>query len=617
MRETTVSVPDIGDFDQVDVVEVLVKPGDEVQPEQPLITLESEKASLEVPAPQAGVVKEVLVKVGDKVSQGSAILTLQASTDAADEAQPQADPNTKTHAEAPAPQAKTAQPAATQSTAERQDGRQRPPPGRVAPAATQSAPHGGTTSAATEQPAGKRVVVIGAGPGGYTAAFRAADLGLEVTLIERYESLGGVCLNVGCIPSKALLHAARVITETQEMAAHGLKFGTPQIDLAALRAWKDNVVGRLTGGLVQLARQRKVKVIRGVAQFESPKRLRIEGGGQSQSLDFDQAILAAGSRTTKLPFLPEDERIMYSTQALEVPEIPGRLLVLGGGIIGMEMATMYAAFGSRITVVEMTDQLLPGADADLVRPLHKLAGQRFEAIYLNTKVTEVNAGEHLTVKFEGKDAPASAEFDRILVAVGRRPNSDGLQLEQAGIQIGERGLLQVDRQMRTSQPHIFAIGDLVAGPMLAHKASHQAKVAAEAAAGQKSAFDIRALPAIAYCDPEVAWVGLTEREAKAQGIAYGKGSFPWAANGRSLGMGRDEGMTKLLFDKANDRLIGAGVVGPNAGDLIAELALALEMGCVAEDIALTVHAHPTLAETVMMSAEAYAGTLTDLYLKPR
>jgi len=617
MSETTVSVPDIGDFDQVDVVEVLVKPGDEVQPEQPLITLESEKASLEVPAPQAGVVKEVLVKVGDKVSQGSAILTLQASANAADEAQSQADTNTKTNAEASAPQAKTAQPASTQPTAERQDGGQRPPPGRVAPATAKSAPHGGATSAAAEQSAGKRLVVIGAGPGGYTAAFRAADLGLEVTLVERYESLGGVCLNVGCIPSKALLHAARVITETQEMAAHGLKFGAPQIDLAALRAWKDNVVGRLTGGLVQLARQRKVKVIHGVAQFESPKRLRIEGGDQSQSLDFDQAILAAGSRTTKLPFLPEDERIMYSTQALEVPEIPGRLLVLGGGIIGMEMATMYAALGSRITVVEMTDQLLPGADTDLVRPLHKLASQRFEAIYLNTKVTGVNAGEHLTVKLEGKDAPASAEFDRLLVAVGRRPNSDGLQLERAGIQIGERGLLQVDRQMRTSQPHIFAIGDLVAGPMLAHKASHQAKVAAEAAAGQKSAFDIRALPAIAYCDPEVAWAGLTEREAKAQGIAYGKGSFPWSANGRSLGMGRDEGMTKLLFDKSNDRLIGAGVVGPNAGDLIAELALALEMGCVAEDIALTVHAHPTLAETVMMSAEAYAGTLTDLYLKPR
>ncbi len=462
------------------------------------------------------------------------------------------------------------------------------------------------------------LVVLGAGPGGYAAAFRAADLGLAVTLVERWPSLGGVCLNVGCIPSKALLHAARVISETQEMADHGLTFGDPTIDLDKLRAWKDAVVARLTGGLSGLAKQRKVTVITGLGRFASPNQLEvIAEDGTRTSIDFRQAIIAAGSDPLTLPFLPKDDRrIIDSTGALELSSIPERLLVIGGGIIGLEMGTVFSAFGARVTVVELLDQLIPGADPDLVKPLATRIKGSFDNIYLGTKVTAVSeaADGRLEAGLEGAGAPATDTFDQILVAVGRRPNGGVIGAEAAGVQVDERGFIAVDKQMRTNVEHIFAIGDIVGQPMLAHKATHEGHVAAEVAAGRAAYFDARVIPSVAYTDPEVAWVGITETEAKAAGVAYGKATFPWAASGRSLTLGRTEGLTKLLFDEATGRLIGCGIVGPNAGDLISEAALAIELGADAADVALTIHPHPTLSETIGLSAEAFEGTITDLYL---
>ncbi len=463
------------------------------------------------------------------------------------------------------------------------------------------------------------VLVLGAGPGGYTAAFRAADLGKKVVLVERYPSLGGVCLNVGCIPSKALLHAAKVLDEVDAFSGHGLHFGKPKIDLDALRAWKEGIVSRLTGGLATLAKQRKVQVVQGTGKLVSSHRLEVETPEGPRQISFDQCILAAGSRVVKLPFIPwEDPRVLDSTDALELADVPQRLLVLGGGIIGLEMATVYHGLGSKITVVELMDSLIPGCDKDLVRPLQRRIAKRYENIFLSTKVTAVEATKKgLVAHFEGKKAPEKDTFDAILVAVGRRPNGDSIGAEAAGVEIDDRGFVPVDRQQRTNVPHIFAIGDLVGQPMLAHKAIPEGKVAAEVAAGHKSSFDARVIPSVAYTDPEIAWVGLSETEAKAKGTAYEKGSFPWAASGRSLSMGRDEGLTKILFDPQTDRVLGGGIVGPHAGDLISEIALAIEMDCEASDLGLTIHPHPTLSETIALAAESFEGTLTDLYLPKR
>jgi dihydrolipoamide dehydrogenase len=464
------------------------------------------------------------------------------------------------------------------------------------------------------------VLVLGAGPGGYTAAFRAADLGKQVVLVDREATLGGVCLNVGCIPSKALLHAAKVIADAREMGENGISFGPPSVDLGRLRAWKDGVVGRLTGGLAMLARQRKVSTIRGYGRFTGPHSLAVElaSGDGVVSVDFEQAIIAAGSEAVTLPFLPADPRIMDSTGALNLGEVPGRLLVIGGGIIGLEMATVYHELGARITVVELLDQLLPGVDRDVVAPLAKRVGRQYENVFVKTSVTDVQAGPSgLVVSFDGPKAPATDTFDRILVAVGRRPNGQLIGAERAGVTVDPHGFIEVSKQMRTNVPHIFAIGDVVGQPMLAHKAMHEGKVAAEVAAGKNSFFDARAIPSVAYTDPEVAWAGITENEARAAGAGYGKGVFPWAASGRSLTLGRSEGLTKVLFDEATGRIIGCGIVGPSAGDLIAEATLAIEMGADAADIGLTIHPHPTLSETVGLAAEAFEGTITDLYLPRR
>jgi dihydrolipoamide dehydrogenase len=466
------------------------------------------------------------------------------------------------------------------------------------------------------------LLVLGAGPGGYAAAFRAADLGLAVTLVERWPALGGVCLNVGCIPSKALLHAARVITETKEMAPHGLTFGDPAIDLDKLRAWKDAVVARLTGGLSGLAKQRKVTVVTGAGRFVSPTDLEVAAeDGSVATVSFRQAIIAAGSEALTLPFLPQDDpRIIDSTGALELSRVPERLLVIGGGIIGLEMGTVFASFGARVTVVELLDQLIPGADLDLVKPLAGRLRGAFENVYLGTKVTGIRdsaSGGGVEVQLDGPGAPATDAFDQILVAVGRRPNGGVIGADAAGVQFDERGFITVDKQLRTSAGHIFAIGDIVGHPMLAHKATHQGHAAAEVAAGRNAFFDARVIPSVAYTDPEVAWVGTTETEAKAAGVAYGKATFPWAASGRSLTLGRTEGLTKLLFDEGTGRLFGCGIVGPNAGDLISEAALAIELGADAADVALTIHPHPTLSETIGLTAEAFEGTITDLYMPKR
>ena len=575
-----VKVPDIGDFKDVPIVEVLVKPGDSIKPEDPLITLESDKATLEIPAPQAGTVRELRVKVGDKVSQGTLILTLDATGAAASAA-----PATPS----PAAPAKPATPAATASAA----------------AASYAGPKGDIHA---------EVVVLGAGPGGYTAAFRAADLGKQVVLIERYPTLGGVCLNVGCIPSKALLHVAKVITEAGTIAHSGVTFGKPKIEIDKLRAWKDGVIRKLTQGLGALARQRKVTVIQGRGEFASPHMLRVATKDGVKTVSFDHCIIAAGSSVAHIPGFPYDHpRLIDSTGALALPEVPQRLLVIGGGIIGLEMATVFDALGSRITVVELLDGLIPGADRDLVRPLARRIEKRYEKILLKTRVSGIEpAANGLKVTFEGDSAPASDTFDYVLMAVGRSPNGREIKAETAGVMVNARGFIPVDRQMRTNVPHIFGIGDVVGEPMLAHKATHEGKLAAEVIAGHKVAFDARTIPSVAYTDPEVAWMGLTETQA--QGVAYDKAVFPWAASGRALATGRDEGMTKLLFDRNSKRIIGAGVVGVNAGELIAETVLALEMGADASDIGLTIHPHPTLSETVFFAAEIAEGSITDLYL---
>jgi dihydrolipoamide dehydrogenase len=580
-----VAVPDIGDFTDVPVIEVLVAAGDTVAVEDPLVTLESDKATMDVPSPAAGTVKEIKVKLGDKVAQGTVILTIEAA-DAEASAGDTPQPRPRQDAPAPIPAAADHEPA-------------------QAP----EAPKAGRDQAPKPGP-DHHVVVIGSGPGGYTAAFRAADLGLRVTLVERHETLGGVCLNVGCIPSKALLHAARVIAESEEMGEHGISFSKPKLDLEKLLGWKQEVVDKLTGGLKVLAKQRKVEVVTGMAEFTGPTSISVDGRG----IRFDSCIIAAGSSAVRLPFLPDDPRIIDSTGALSPADLPGRFLVIGGGIIGLEMAAVYHALGAKVTVVEMLDQLIPGADADLVRPLHRRIQERYAGVLVGTQVTAVKATKAgLRVSFsEGKDQT----FDRILVAVGRTPNGKTLAAERAGVNVDERGFIPVDRQQRTNVPAIYAIGDIVGDPMLAHKATHEAKTAAEViaagAAGGHIQFDALTVPSVAYTDPEVAWMGLTEADAKAKGIMYEKTTFPWAASGRALGLGRPEGLTKLLFEPDTDRVLGAGIVGVGAGDLIAETVLALEAGLTAQDIALSIHPHPTLSETIAFAAEMQDGSITDL-----
>jgi dihydrolipoamide dehydrogenase len=581
-----VRVPDIGDFKDVEVIEILVKPGDRVEKESSLVSLESDKATMEIPSPAAGVVRELRVKIGDKVAEGSVILLLETS------------------AAAPAEDVKR-QPVAASSGAE-----------KPAPVAAAAVPTPKAKSPAGAVDIQAEVVVLGSGPGGYTAAFRAADLGKQVVLIERYPNLGGVCLNVGCIPSKALLHAAKVITEAEEMAAHGIAFAKPAVDIGKLRGWKESVIGRLTKGLAGLAKQRKVQVLQGVGRFESAGTVIVTGNdGKATRVGFASCIIAAGSSVARIPGFPyDDPRLIDSTGALALADIPQRLLVIGGGIIGLEMACVYDALGSKVTVVELMNQLIPGADADLVRPLAKRIEKRYEKILLKTKVVKLDAGKDgLLATFEGEGAPQPQLYDRVLLAVGRRPNGREIAAEHAGVVVNERGYIPVDKQQRTNVSHIYAIGDICGEPMLAHKATHEAKVAAEHIAGHKVAFDAMTIPSVAYTDPELAWIGLTETEAKKQGIAYEKASFPWAASGRALAIGRDEGLSKLLYAPDTKRILGAGIVGVNAGELIAELVLALEMGADLEDISLTIHPHPTLSETPFFAAEMALGTITDLY----
>ncbi|MDX1508852.1 MAG: dihydrolipoyl dehydrogenase [Woeseiaceae bacterium] len=604
MADTTkLVVPDLGDFSDVEIIEVLVSAGDSVEVEDPLVTLETDKASMDVPASHAGKIVAVEVAVGDKVNSGDVVAIVEAT--ASEKSESEKSGSEKSDAD------ETAASSAAADELPRDD---------EAAATMVMTPE--EIEAATGQAISKsdathlaQVVVIGSGPGGYTAAFRAADLDQDVILVERDPYLGGVCLNVGCIPSKALLHAARVIDEVGEMAEHGVSFGEPDIDVDKLRGWKDDVVKRLTGGIEGMAKQRKVKVLQATAKFSSPNSLVLDNG---ESIYFEKCIIAAGSEPAMLPDLPDDPRIVDSTGALELPSIPETMLVVGGGIIGLEMACVYAALGSKVSVVELTDSLMPGTDKDLLRPFQKIIKERYEEIMVSTKVAGMQATKTgIEVMFESDDGKRTELYDRVLVAIGRRANGDRLDAEKAGVQVDKRGIIKVDKQMRTNVPHIFAIGDLAGGPMLAHKATHEAKVAAEAAAGEKSYFDARTIPSVAYTDPEVAWVGLTETQAKADGVEYEKAGFPWAASGRALSLGREEGFTKLLFDPKTGRVIGGGIVGINAGDLIAEIGLAIEMGADAADIGLTIHPHPTLSESVGMAAEVFEGTITDLYVRKK
>ena len=567
-----IKVPDIGDLKEVGVIEVLVKPGDTVQKETSLITVESDKATMEIPSPAAGVVKEIKVKIGDKVAEGSLVLTLDEAVAA--------------EAQAPAPAA---------------------PAVPVAPAAA-TLPAGAAADIECD------VVVLGSGPGGYSAAFRAADLGKKVVLVERYATLGGVCLNVGCIPSKALLHVAAVMDEAQHMAEHGISYGKPAVDLAKLRGWKEKVVGKLTTGLAGMAKLRKVTVVQGTGSFADPNHLAVETKEGRKLVSFTSAIIAAGSQAAKLPFLPDDPRIIDSTGALELKSLPKRMLVIGGGIIGLEMGTVYSTLGARLDVVEMMDSLMLGPDRDLVAVWQKFNAARFDNIMLKTRTVKVEATpQGIKAWFEGEGAPKEPQtYDLVLVSVGRTPNGKVVGADKAGVAVNERGFIPVDSQMRTNVPHIYAIGDIVGQPMLAHKAVHEGHVAAEAAAGQKSHFDARVIPGVAYTDPEIAWVGLTEDEARKQGVKVGVGKFPWAASGRAIANGRDEGFTKLIFDAETHRILGGGIVGTRAGDLISELALAIEMGADAVDIGKTIHPHPTLGESVGMAAELYEGVCTDM-----
>ena len=684
MSRVDLIVPDIGSAHDVDVVDVLVKPGDVVEVDTPLVTLETDKASMDVPSTLAGTVSEVLLKRGDKASAGTVIARVETNAQAGAGAPADAKGGDAKEPASAAPSSgqeatfaesfdaeelertvtqpilkQVAAPPASSGNGAAQPGARTEGASAARPAVASpaSGPTGGpaakTTSAvsgtaasagsataadARQESAGDTVrmpipdlsrldrgdvefnrstqlLVLGSGPGGYTAAFRAADLGMKVTLVERWSNLGGVCLNVGCIPSKALLHAAKVIEDAESMSEHGIAFGAPALDLEKLREWQGSIVKKLTGGLRLLAKQRKVDVVHGTGRFVSPNVLEVMSNSGSERIHFDQCIIAVGSEPIRLPGLPADPRIMDSTDALTLPEFSGGLLVVGGGIIGLEMACVYDALGSRVSVVELTPQLIPGCDPDLVRPLERRIRGRYEQILLGTKVTKVEAlSEGLRVTFEGEKAPAPTVFERVLVAVGRVPNGKTVAADVAGVKVTDRGFIPVDKQMRTNVPHIFAIGDVASMPMLAHKAMHEAKVAAEVAAGETRAFDARAIPSVAYTDPEIAWVGLTETEAKAQNIPYKKGTFPWAASGRSLSIGRDEGFTKLLFDPDTHRVLGGGVVGTNAGELISEIALALETGSDAADVGLTIHPHPTLSETVAAAADAFEGTLTDLYI---
>jgi dihydrolipoamide dehydrogenase len=684
MSRVDLIVPDIGSAHDVDVVDVLVKPGDVVEVDTPLVTLETDKASMDVPSTLAGTVSEVLLKRGDKASAGTVIARVETNAQAGAGAPADAKGGDAKEPASAAPSSgqeatfaesfdaeelertvtqpilkQVAAPPASSGNGAAQPGARTEGASAARPvvASPASGPTGGpaakTTSAvsgtaasagsataadARQESAGDTVrmpipdlsrldrgdvefnrstqlLVLGSGPGGYTAAFRAADLGMKVTLVERWSNLGGVCLNVGCIPSKALLHAAKVIEDAESMSEHGIAFGAPALDLEKLREWQGSIVKKLTGGLRLLAKQRKVDVVHGTGRFVSPNVLEVMSNSGSERIHFDQCIIAVGSEPIRLPGLPADPRIMDSTDALTLPEFSGGLLVVGGGIIGLEMACVYDALGSRVSVVELTPQLIPGCDPDLVRPLERRIRGRYEQILLGTKVTKVEAlSEGLRVTFEGEKAPAPTVFERVLVAVGRVPNGKTVAADVAGVKVTDRGFIPVDKQMRTNVPHIFAIGDVASMPMLAHKAMHEAKVAAEVAAGETRAFDARAIPSVAYTDPEIAWVGLTETEAKAQNIPYKKGTFPWAASGRSLSIGRDEGFTKLLFDPDTHRVLGGGVVGTNAGELISEIALALETGSDAADVGLTIHPHPTLSETVAAAADAFEGTLTDLYI---
>ncbi len=587
-QTSTVKVPDIGDFKDVAVIEIFVKVGDRVAVEQSIVALETDKAAMEVPSPMAGVVQAISVKVGDKVSQGSVLLLLERTEEQGLRTETQTQPAAPTlpPSSAPIPQSSLLSP-----------------------------------QSFTKGDIHAEVLVIGAGPGGYSAAFRAADLGKQVVLVERHANLGGVCLNVGCIPSKALLHVAKVIAEAADIAHHGVTFNKPEIDINQIRTWKESIIGKLTGGLKQLAKQRKVSVVRGTAKFISANSVLVQTAEGDKTISFDNAIIAAGSSVARIPGFPyDDPRIIDSTGALQLEDVPKRLLIIGGGIIGLEMATVYDALGSKITVVELADGLIPGADRDLVRPLHKRIEKRYEAIYLNTKVSKIEAlKEGLKVYFESAQAsqtqtPEPQLYDRVLMAVGRRPNGREIGAETAGVAVNERGFIAVNQQMRTNVPHIFAIGDIVGDPMLAHKAVHEAKVAAEVIARHPAAFEPLTIPSVAYTDPEIAWMGLTETQAKAQGIEYEKANFPWAASGRALSIAREEGATKLLLEPNTRRILGAGIVGTNAGELIAEAVLALEMGADMEDIGLTIHPHPTLSETLGFAAEIAEGTITDLYL---
>ena len=580
---TEIKVPDIGDFQDVEVIEIICKIGDKVVAEDPLISVESDKATMEVPSPTAGVVRKIKIKVGDKVSEGSLILEMEKNEISTNK------DNKRTNEKADSTENSTS-----------------PAPQNETPDT-----YSGNADIFCD------VLVLGSGPGGYTAAFRAADLGQKVVMVERYERIGGVCLNVGCIPSKTLLHAAKVIDESESMSKNGIYFDKPKIYLDQLRDWKKGIVNQLTAGLKSLAKQRKVEIISGIGEFRDKNHLYVtDNEGKKTTIYFENAVIAAGSKPVKLPFLPEDSRIIDSTGALELTDIPGHLLVIGGGIVGLEMATVYNALGSKITIVEMLDSLMAGADRDIVRPFQKRISKQYEHIWLETKVTKVDAlKKGLKVHFEGKNAPEKPKmFDRILSSVGRTPNGFSIAAEKAGVSVDDRGFINTDSQMRTNVSNIFAIGDIVGQPMLAHKATHEAKVAAEVISGMKSHFDARTIPSVAYTDPEVAWAGITEEQAKKEGITYGKGNFPWVASGRSLSLGRSEGMTKIIFEEDTNRVIGVGIVGPNAGDLIAEGALAIEMGCDAGDLSSTIHPHPTLSETVSFAAEAFEGTITDLYL---
>ncbi len=573
-----IRIPDLGDFDEVEVVELHVAEGDRIEEGDPVLTLETEKAAMDVPSPFAGVVEKISVGPGDSVSQGDLISIVSSESK----------PNEED-------QSNTEEKETEQAIQESED-----------------------PSESSQSENDYDLIVLGAGPGGYAAAFRASDLGLKVGLVERNSDLGGVCLNVGCIPSKAFLHAAKILDDSKEAEVSGIVFKEPEINLSKMKEWKNNIIGGLTGGLSGLAKQRGVDVIHGTAKFSSKNEIEVNHESDSRRISSNQFIIAVGSEPAELSFLPDDPRIIDSTGALEPDQIPNDILIIGGGIIGLEMATIYSALGSEVTIVELTKQLMPGTDPDLVRPLERILNKKCKKIMKSSQVISASASdEGISVSFKKDDEEFSEIFQNVLVAVGRKSNGSLLGLDEIGVNVDERGIINVDKQFRTTVESIFAIGDVIGDPMLAHKASHEGKIAAEVAAGHKSTNDIRCIPSVAYTDPEVAWVGFSEEECKAKGLDYGKGIFPWSASGRSLTIGRNEGMTKLIFNNSTKKIVGGGIVGPNAGDLISEIALAIEMDCDVSDIALTVHPHPTLSETVGMAAEVFEGTVTDLYVKPR